>query len=675
MKFFFLKVFFPSVFIFCFSVVSAHEIDINAQYLEYDENCGSIFARDSVILQWENKKIYADYVEFVLQNKTMKAFGNVKIEEDGNIIFADRIFYNYDEKHGDIDEAAVCSSLAFIRSQQLRGESKNVYKMKNTGISNCDLDEPHVCFKAKSGRLAIDERITIYNPVLFIGKIPVFYLPFFTKSLKGGKSFGNLDIEFEPGYTNEGGLSLKTTLKYPITKELGVNAVYDYLGTRGNGYGTELNYHSNGISGNLYAYTIRDKIAQMQRWSIRPYFWQRIGKWTVRSQGEFMSDSKFNNYYNDSWERVANILNSYASISRQDSSGNLTISAQRYDAYDANKQKYTLDSQTLPTITYSSYSKKLLAGITGSFNFNYNRMYQQSAGGDYKNSGNFSYSLMKDFKIAKRLTLKPSLAFNETWSDRDEVNLGDIFNAYYTGSLNSRFRATSWVDWNVNYSISARSKKNSLYLDNLANDYGISQNAVSFSNSMYIGERTSMRNSFSYSFLQNRTDEISQEKKWSPVVTEIIWTPKYYITAYIRQSQSVVPVKFNAFQVDVQIGELEKFYFNFGSFYQNYDTDLTISARSKEIDNNFGIGLWLTPKWRFDYDIRTTMSFDKTYIRMSEQEFKLYRDLHCYNLGIKWTIKNGYSSFFLKFDLKTNMPFDRTKKNFDSSEAIFYPWR
>jgi LPS-assembly protein len=668
-------------FVFCFfcGEVFGYDIDINADRLEYDEFCGKIRAQGNVVLIWEGRTVHADYVEFETEKKIIKVFGNAKIEENKQAIFAKEILYNYEEKMGDIKEVFGNSSIAFIRSPLLKGEGKDIYRIKGAIVSNCDLDEPHVFFKAKKGKLTVGKRITLYNALLYIGKVPVFYLPFFTKSLDGKKVFKGFNLELAPGYSNGGGFTMESAITYVFNDNFRTKVNYDYLGKKGSGYGTEINYNSSNIMGSLYAYNIKDLEAGRERWTVRPSYWQRIGSmWTIRSQGEFMSDNTFNNSYNlSNWERVTNTLYSFASVARQDQYGNLTATFQRYDDYDSTRQKYYLRSQSLPAINYTFYPKKIFFDISNNFDIKFDRSYQRYAGDFYEHTANLTYSLSKDFKFGRRLTLKPTIGITERWDDKDNIGKDEnSFFTYYSGSLNSRFRAFSWMDWNANHNINFRSIKNDFDIDKNTYDYGIENNATTLSNYMYLGDRTTVKNSISYNWQQFRTNNMDESARWSPLMTEIIWTPKYYITAYIKQTQLVKPSLFETFQLDLQIGELEKIYFNFGAFYKSYRNVSSYSTIVNGMENLFGVGIWVTPKWRFDYNIRTKTNAKFDFTKMTEHELRLYRDLHCYNLGFRWIIRDEDYSFHFKFDLKTNMPFDRERKTgFDDAQNVFYPWR
>lgn len=662
----------------------AYQVDISADNLEYDQNCGRITADGNVVLIWQGKEVKADHADFFIEEKLMNANGHVRIEEEGNSFFAENITYKYDDETGEIKESMAYSSMIFMRSDRMDREGKDTFSVHKIKISNCDLDEPHTYFKSKKGKIVLNKRVTIYNAVFYIGKVPIFYLPVVTKSLKGGKGISSrLTYGLEPGYTSEGGFSVKSYAQYQFTDDFRGKAMLDYYGTRGWGYGTEFDYNKPKTKASVYAYYIEDLYSGYTRWTVRPYYWQRVNQnWTIQSQAELISDETFNNYYSSDWNRVMSTLHSYFSATRQGKNTNLLIAVDRVDKYDSLSGDYETTSITLPKVTLNIYPKKIIWNLVHNFTINYANTYKAYSYNNlfYKNTADATYTITRDFKFGRKFTLKPSVGIIEYWYDKDDKdNYDSTFVTRYFASLNSRLRVTRWMDWNFTYGARARTEENSLKIDDSANDYGIENHSLSFTNYMYIGNRTTVRNYVSYNFLDYRS---GSPVRWSPLSTEIIYTPKHYMTVYLKQSQSLDPFRFSSAQLDTTLGELEKIYFNLGAFYQYYDEDTnpSMAYRNKEMDNTIGLGLWLTPKWRLDYNIRITSKLDRIYSRMNEHEFKLYRDLHCYNFGITWKIRGIYHEVFFKFDLKTNMPFSRTadvdgQAGRDESEEIFYPWR
>jgi len=670
-----------AIILFSAACAYSYQVDISADDLEYDQNCGKITASGNVVLVWQGKEVKANFVDFFIEEKLMHASGNVRIEEDGNSFFAESITYKYDDETGEIRESLAYSSMIFMRSERMDRQGKNVFAVHNIKIANCDLDEPHTYFKSRKGKITLNERVTIYNAVFYVGKVPVFYLPVVTKSLKGGKGISSrLTYGIEPGYTSDGSFSVKNFLQYQFTDQAKGKAMLDFYGSRGWGYGGEFDYFTNNSRGSIYAYYIEDFSAGYNRWTVRPYYWQRVSReWTIQSQAELISDQSFNNYYSDDWNRVMNTLNSYFSATRQGRNTNLLIALDRVDTYDSLSGDYETTSMTLPKVSFNIYPKKIIWDLVNNFTFNYANTYRQYSFGNYfyKNTADATYTVSRDFRFGRKFTLKPSLGMTGSWDDKDNYDNEDhTFLTRYFATLNSRLRVTRWMDWNMAYNTRVRSEKNSLNIDGSANDYGIESNMLSFTNYMYVGNRTTVRNFTAYNFMDYRTGSAN---RWTPLSTEIIYTPKHYMTVYFKQTQSLDPFMFRSAQLDATLGELEKIYFNFGAFYQYYDTP-SMSYRNQEMDNTIGLGIWITPKWRLDYNIRTTSKLDKIYSRMNEHEFKIYRDLHCYNFGVSWRIRDIYHEVFAKFDLKTNMPFSRTADvdgqipNYED-EAIFYPWR
>jgi LPS-assembly protein len=674
-------------FIFAPVIVASNEVDISADQLEYDEREKRLVAYGHVVLGWDNKKVFADYVEFLIDKKSMTASGRVTIEEDGSIVHSENIVYNYDDETGKIKETFISSSnLLFMHSKSMKKISKDIFNLKSITFSNCDLDEPHSYFRANRGKIVLNKRITIYNAVFYIGKIPVFYLPFITKSLKGGRTFGSrLRVTAEPGYTNVEGFTLKTTVSCALSENSNTSVRYDYLGRRGEGYGGEFSYVPRGGMLNIKYYSSKDLIENEKRWSFRPNYTQKLNdKWTVRAKGEFISDQDFYNYYNQSnWERTANSLQSYASLTRSGRKASTELNFDYHSKYNPNTSKYEATSINLPALTVTWYQRSLGFGIMHKPYFEYGnfyRKYNSKMDPFYKNVAQFRYNIDRGFKVGRKVSLTPGLELSEIWNDRDNNNqLKNACLTRYGGTFNTRLRILSWMDWTAKYTLRAITKPNSFDIDTSLRNYGIESNNVSLKNNMWIGDRITVENRTTYSFMRDRN---SIPKRWSALYTDVNWFPKYNVNVLVQQSQLLDPeFKFNSLSTTIGIKEeLTNTFLNLGLFYQRY-TKPSQAYMNKRISSIIGFGLWLTPKWRFDYKLRSIIAFDNiSYSKFNDHELKIYRDSHCYKFGIIYTKRpNIEDKFEFKYDLKTNMPFSKRSNNlgYDDGEPtqIFYPWQ
>ncbi|MDR2617161.1 MAG: hypothetical protein LBC22_05120 [Endomicrobium sp.] len=664
----------------CFSCLSfCQDVDISADNLEYFENKSLITADGGVIVNWQDKKIYADHIEFLIDKKILNASGCVKVEETGATIVADAVSYRYNEDTGNLKQVFSYSSFVFMRAKAMEGKGKKTFEIRDVKFSTCDLEDPHTHFRAKRGKLVLDKRITIYNAIFHVGKVPVFYLPIVTKSLKGGRGFGtNLKIKLKPGYEQLEGFTLQTAVGCSLSENSFGEFLYDYHGRRGNGYGGNFNYVRNNTNASLHLYNTKDLIDNQEKWEIRPNYFQRLNKnWTIRSQINLKNSKTFNNIYSPSnWSGVENWIQSYFTLTRQSLRSYLLLNTEYDVRYDDLSSQYKPYLIKLPSMQWDFYARKTFWDIMYRPSIQFNHTYSRHNLKEYfyRDTAVAKCNLTKNFKVSKRLILKPSLDLAENWYDIDTFkNYNNSFFAQYGASLNTRYRLASWIDLNAKYSYMARTQPNCFKLDRNANDHGVELNNVALSNFMFVGDRTTVRNSISYDLKYNRA--ILDKKWWSPLTTEIIWTPKYNVTVLVQERQLVDPCQFNAFQFDAKIGHVKKAMFKYSLLYQRYNNP-SMEYKNNVIDNVLGFAFWATPKWRIDYKVTTSTNINLKYFVLNTHRLLIYRDLHCYNFGIILNKNAQEERIDFKFDLKTNMPFNKSKQNFgyDNPERMFYPW-
>ncbi|MBR3628564.1 MAG: LPS-assembly protein LptD [Elusimicrobia bacterium] len=660
-------------FIFAPDLFCAYEVNIKADSLTYKQDDEIITASGNVELEWTGKIIKADNIEMHIKEQNLQAEGHVELSEEKSLLLSDKIQYDMAKEHGDLENTFGTSSSIYFKAEKMIKVSSDTYEIENVKLSNCDLDDPHHYAFAKKGIFIVDKKITIYKATYYVGKVPVFYFPKYTRNLAGSDS--KFSYEIEPGYTNDGGISAKAKLKYKFTDKLNSALLLDYLGTKGEGIGLETNYYDkNNIKATLYAYGTQDRKEDSQRWKIRPSYWQRINDlWTIQSHAEFVSDSYFNNRYSmDDWDRVLNKRRSYISVTRQSTKSNLRIMSELYQIYNPITDKIQNGSYLiLPQVYYSLYPAKTLGALSSfTFNFENKTNYEYFFEGedyDYRRiSAIADYNITKDYRVTKKMTVKPTLGINGTFYD--SVNPEDDdknFTTRYYGSLNTRYRLTWWMDWNLSYEAKLRSDINRLNIDTDSFDKGVEKHAIMFNNYIYTNSNLIIRNVTGYDL---RNIEDLGYIDWYPLITELTYVPTSKVTLYFKQTQDLHPFKFNSVQFDSMFGKLERFYFKFSAFYYE--------IRPDEVDLVSGIGFWLNSKWRLDYLIRITCNYeDDIEWSKRDQELKIYRDLHCFNLGASFRLREEYFEFYFKFEMKSNVPTLTKKDGTKEIDQEFYPWR
>lgn len=170
------------------------------EYKKIEEEDVVIFTGDvKLSVSKPSQEIYieADYVVFNRNRSTIYAEGNVVFTELGigkdeskETLTASSLLFNTETMEGVFDSARVVqessksinlsNGTTLIVSSELFGkENSGTVTFKNGTLTFCDDENPHWKIKASRIWLLPGNEFSFFNALLYVGNIPVFYLPFF----------------------------------------------------------------------------------------------------------------------------------------------------------------------------------------------------------------------------------------------------------------------------------------------------------------------------------------------------------------------------------------------------------------------------------------------------------------------------------------------------------------
>lgn len=194
--------FFPLFLLLAVSLY-AEQVELYASKIDNDEN-RTIAEGDTYMIR-KDSTIKADVIYYDKQKKTIEAYGNIFITQKSNsYTLTDYIFMDMDKKYTVMDKLFYMTEAQqmWISSQQARKVEKR-YSLKTARLSSCNPQDPDWTIGFSTGNYdAEDEWVNLYNPVIYAGRVPVFYLPYLgiptsTKRRSGllRLTFGTSDIE------------------------------------------------------------------------------------------------------------------------------------------------------------------------------------------------------------------------------------------------------------------------------------------------------------------------------------------------------------------------------------------------------------------------------------------------------------------------------------------------
>ncbi len=246
----------------------------NAQDVTFiSEKQEAIGERGEIVLMTGNAQIaygdvlvIADRATYNTITNDLLAEGNVYFEQQGQRITADRIELNYKTKRGTITNPTAFTNATrdgttlVIDASRADKVGNETYTLENAKLTACQEAVPKWMFTAKRARIRMDHKATVYNALLRIKNVPVFYLPYASISIsKKDRSSGFL-------LPSSGSSSIKgRTLHLAYYQTLGQSADVlvrtDIFSKRGIGLGFDFRARTNETSHiNFGSFLVLDRL-------------------------------------------------------------------------------------------------------------------------------------------------------------------------------------------------------------------------------------------------------------------------------------------------------------------------------------------------------------------------------------------------------------------------------
>jgi len=214
--------------------------------IKFDLETGEMRAKNGVRVRYKEGTPEAAVLSSnnaILNQKSgnITATGNVILSREDTVWKAERLEYNFRTKNVTSAQFRVGKMAYFIKGAKMTGNQTNgVFQASDIIFSAEDSEKPSMFIKAKSVEVVPGEHVIFRNASVHIGNQPVFFLPYYKRSLKQQP----WNIHFRPGYKSEWGAYLLSSIRWPSDEKFGGEFNLDYRSKRGVGFGPTLHYRS-----------------------------------------------------------------------------------------------------------------------------------------------------------------------------------------------------------------------------------------------------------------------------------------------------------------------------------------------------------------------------------------------------------------------------------------------
>ncbi len=628
-------------------------VHLDANHVEYFKKTGIVIAIGNVHIKQGAVNLYADKIIYNVVEQTVRAQGHVMWQMDQTIVHAQVMKYNLATKSGEAEDIKTIVPPWFCSAPIIRFK-KNKIILKNARFTSCDYPQhyQHYHLTASSLEVVPGKSLVANNVVIYIGRVPVFYLPIFARNLRDWR----VPFQFNTGSSAYLGQYVLLTTNYLFNPENYGSIYTDYFTNKGIGLGIREEVALNKYSTlSLYGYRVQEKDTGQVRWESHIE-----GRWALNSdlQGRIElfipGDGLFSQEYAPV-ERDPSITSTERQydISETLEQPNYTLGVliQRQEEVLnplLNPSVFTRSQESLPQINFDLFPQNLFGNnwLKYDFNASLDRQYT-IANNFYTTQFSSQFGLSQSYMPTAQNTFYSRVALQDNYQNVSDVGTNDAGN---TALLD--LTAT----WNTNWSYLINTQFSYTYDKKLSHILstdppgGVTDNSLV--ESLQITASSSLRSvtSDSVNFLQFGNTLLD---KFSYLNEQFFWTESTVVNFFTIADYSLVAKQLKDVNGVFTLTSPENMWqFKLAATYENPQvttTGMDFTQGSPQLDITTNLEFVIFTNYRVsvseDYDVEDAQFVDRTY--------SIYRDLHDWEAELDYSDYQGQGrTLMFKLDLK-----------------------
>ena len=639
-------------------------IMVSGDKVEYFAEERKIKAFGNVVVTYQDIKLTCDEVIVFIDLKEAEAKGNVRVEERRGVIKGERVTYNFETKQGTLIDAGVEALPFYGRAKEIKKISETELELRKGHITTCELPQPHYRIESKKIYVYLDDKVVARNVIFKVGNIPLMYLPIYVHPLTDRRP----RVSIVPGHSKDWGSYLLTAWRYHLHEGAKGRIHLDWREKKGFAPGITYNYSLQNLGkGNFRFYYMQERDrhipeglpAERERHLIQLKHRTKIDENTDAileyhrmEDKDFLKDYFFREYEKDYQPK------SYLLITRSKPNYTLNFFTQK------RTNRFYKEVERLPEINLNIHRQRIFLSPlyfkkTSSLS-NLTKKYPSPSDIDHDC---IRFDTYNELSLPTRiyfLETKPYVGFRQTYFTKDVHGDEDKWRSiFYSGiDMTTRFfriydLKTDFLGLDINrirHIVSPQIRYRYIHEPSIL-PAKLMQfdriDAISRENKMnlYLENKfQTKRNEDTVDILRFtcETDylfEPEEGSRFSDFKFDLEFTPYNWMRFESDATYDSRDRAFKKANFDLFVCGGERWYFGIGHRYQ----------RLGESELTSEISYRISPKWR----VRAYERFRFDTGELKEQEYTIYRDLHCWEMEITYNVRRGHGdAIWVIFRLK-----------------------
>ncbi len=666
---------------------SKEPVVVNGDKVEYFHEKKEVIGTGNISITYKDVVLTCNKVTVYLDTREAIAEGNVKITQEGAYFTGDKINYNFDTRKGKVINGYLNAKPFYGKAQEVdKIANKDEFGLERGYVTTCDLEKPHYRIQSRQVKVYLNDKVVAKHILVFVGNTPILYFPYYVQPLKEKKSH----ITVIPGESKEWGYYALTAYRFYLNDDNRGDILLDYRSKKGLGEGINYYYNTKEVgngAAKFYFTHENDELAYQRTGETRSrYRWQERHRWDTGEDKDTVAVIEFNklsdkdvikDYFYNEFEELGNAPDNYISFitQKRDFSMELLM-RKRFDKF------YTV-VERLPEYSINIPNYRLMKDLPV--------YYAALASGVYLNKtfdNTVNYPGQKDLNVIRfdaynqlsyaarlfrSLSLTPYGAVRETYYSRNKWGDTNEIRTIFSGGLDASTKFYRIYDVETNF-LGLDIHRLRHVITPSANYYYTHQPTISIDNLNQFDDIDAIdtRNGVLLA-LENRlqTKRLEGGQMKSVDLATLIVSTDYMF----RLEKNNLNLKSNKFKsVDFQL-ELIPYSWAYilskvtvntkKSIIETASIDLVatggekwslaVSYRYEDVETGQSSlvtldGLYkINDKWK----VRAYERFSSEKGNLEEQEYTIYRDLHCWIAELTYNVKDmANQTLWLIFRLK-----------------------
>ena len=230
-------------------VLTKPELVIRSEEFAEVDKAGK-FTVTNGLISYGQAVLTADHITGDVNTGEVLAEGHVRLMHGELIWVSESIHYNYLTRKMEASQFRTGKSPVFTEGESLGAESREgknadnnltnkIYTARNAYLTTDDNAKPFEKIRARSITIIPGDRIIARDAILYLGKMPVFYFPYYSRRIDPQANH----IDFVPGYRSSYGAYLLSSYNWYLDRHIDGVLHLDYRTERGVGSGLDFNLH------------------------------------------------------------------------------------------------------------------------------------------------------------------------------------------------------------------------------------------------------------------------------------------------------------------------------------------------------------------------------------------------------------------------------------------------